>query len=135
MFAKDLSYALRILGKSPLFTAAAMLTIGLGVGASTSIFSVTNAVLLRPLPYKDPARLVYALADLRKRDVKDFPLSNVDYLDLKNNSREVFDQVEAVSTRRGTFARDDGTNEQVRFANVSVGFLPMLGAARRLVAL
>ncbi len=128
MLIKDFVYAARMLRKSPLFTLAAILTIGLGVGASTAIFSVTNAVMLRPLPYRDPGRLVYAIGDLRKRDVKDFPLSNAGFLDLRNGTREVFDEVGAVSTGRGAVPREDGTSEQVRLANVSTNFLQMLGA-------
>jgi len=63
----DFIYAARTLRSSRAFDAAAVITIGSGIGASTSIFSVANAVLLRPLPYKDPARLVYACTDLRRR--------------------------------------------------------------------
>ncbi len=57
---KDLSYAFRTLRKSPIFTITAIVTIALAVGASTAIFSVTNGVLLRQLPYKDPDHLVLA---------------------------------------------------------------------------
>ena len=57
MISRDFAFALRTLRKHPAFTTTAIVTIGLGIGASTAIFSVVNAVLLRPLPYPDPERL------------------------------------------------------------------------------
>src|SRR5271169_2731252 len=115
MLLRDLLYALRTLRKSPIFAATAILTIALGIGAATAIFSVTNAVLLRPLPYKNPDRLVFALSDMRKRNVKDFPFSNADFLDLRNGSAAVFEEMSAVNTGRASVPREDGSPEQIRF--------------------
>src|ERR1035438_5149579 len=91
MLVKDLAFALRTLRRSPAFALTAVVTIALGIGASTAIFSVANAVLLRPLPYRNPDRLVLACADMRKRNVKDFPFSNADYFDLRNSAKSAFE--------------------------------------------
>ena len=91
-FLKDIAYSARALRKNASFTLVAVLTIGLGIGASTAIFSVVNAVLLRPLPYTDAERLVLVWGDLRARDVFDFPFPPADFADL----REQGDAVRAV---------------------------------------
>ena len=126
---KDLSYAFRTLRKGPIFTITAIVTIALAVGASTAIFSVTNGVLLRQLPYRDPDRLVLACSDLQKRNVKDFPLSNVDFLDLRNGAKNNFEDFAALTTFRATLPGLDGTPEQVRAAAVSTNFFQMMGGA------
>jgi len=125
----DFSYAFRTLRKSPIFTITVVVTIALAIGASTAIFSVTNGVLLRKLPYKDPERLVLACSDLQKRNVKDFPMSNVDFLDLKNGAKNSFEDFASVNTGRVTLPGLDGTPERVRIAGVSTNFFRMMGAS------
>jgi predicted permease len=128
MFTKDLAYAARSLGKSPVFMTTAVVTIALGIGASTAIFSVTNAVLLRPLPYHNPDRLIIACGDMRKRNVKDFPFSNAEYFDLRETDKNTFEDFAGVQTGRGPVLREDGTPEQVRFAAVTPNFFRVMGA-------
>jgi putative ABC transport system permease protein len=129
---KDLLYAFRTLSKSPIFTITGVVTIALAIGASTAIFSVTNGVLLRQLPYRDPERLVLARGDLQKRNVKDFPLSNADFLDLRNGAKSNFEDFAAVNTFRFTLPGLDSTPERIRAAAVSTNFFQMMGG--RIVA-
>src|SRR4026209_2808291 len=110
----EFAYAFRTLRKSPVFTITVVVTIALAIGASTAIFSVTNGVLLRKPPYKDPEPLVLVRGDLQKRNVKDFPLSNADYLDLRNGAKNSFDDFAAVNTFRFTHPGADGTPETIR---------------------
>src|SRR5216684_4280309 len=98
MLSKDLIYAFRTLRNSPTFASTAVITIGLGISTGTAIFSVTNTVLLRALPYKTPDRLVLACSDMRQRNVKDFPFSDADFLDLRNGARTTFEDFGAVNT-------------------------------------
>ena len=114
----DLFYAFRTLRRSPVFTITVVITIALAIGASTAIFSVTNGVLLRQLPYNDPDRLVLARNDLQKRTVTDFPVSNADFLDRRNGAKNNFEDFAAVQTFRFTIPGSDGTPEQVRAAAV-----------------
>ena len=125
----DFFYAFRTLRKSPVFTITVIVTIALAIGASTAIFSVTNGVLLRKLPYKDPERLVLVREDLQKRNVKDFPLSNVDYLDIRNGAKNNFEDFAAFNTGRVTLPGLDGTPERVRIAGVSTNFFQMMGGS------
>ena len=125
----DLIVAARVLRKSPIFVLTAVLTIALGIGASTAIFSVTNAVLLKPLPYRDPDRLVVACSDLRKRNVRDFPLSNANFIDLRDGTKSVFDDLAGVLTFPLTLQREDGSPEQTNAAVVTINFFRLLGGS------
>jgi putative ABC transport system permease protein len=128
MTLRDLAFAGRTLRKSPIFALTAALTIALGIGASTAIFSVTNAVLLRPLPYKDPGRLVIAASDMRNRNVRDFPLSNESFIDLRDGTKDAFQDLAGVFTFRNVLPKEDGTPEQVRSAVVTTNFFRLVGA-------
>src|SRR5262249_39594964 len=127
MLGKDFAYAFRALRKSPVFLITAILTIALGIGASTAIFSVTNAILLRSLPYKDPDRLVVVGGDMRTRTTYDVPLSAENYMDLRNGTKSAFEDFAAVNTFRNVVPRQDGTPEQVRMAQVTTNFFRLMG--------
>jgi predicted permease len=128
MLLRELRHAARTLRKAPAFTATAILTIALGMGATSAIFSVVNAVLLRPLPYRNPDRLVFVPSDMTRRGVKDFPLSNADFLDVRNGTTRVFEDLAAVNTGRQTVPRQDGTPELIHWARATPNFLRMIGA-------
>ncbi|MBA0088994.1 MAG: ABC transporter permease, partial [Acidobacteria bacterium Pan2503] len=128
MQVRDLLLAERTLRSSPIFTFTAVLTIALGVGASTAIFSVTNAVLLRPLPYKDPNQLVILPTDMRNRGVKDFPFSNANFIDLRDGTKNEFQGVAGVFTFPFTLAGDDGLPEQVHVGIVTTNYFQLVGA-------
>jgi predicted permease len=129
---QDIRYATRTLRRSPGFAAAAVLTIALGIGASTAIFSVANAVLLRPLPYRDAGRLVYACEDFKTRNVSDHLWSGPNYMDLRDRANSTLEEVAAVSTLRNTLPNDDGRPEEYVQAAVTPNIFRLLGV--RIVA-
>ena len=129
MLLRDLVFAARSLRRSPVFTLAAALTIALGIGASTAIFTVTNSVLLRPLPYKDPDRLVVVYMDLLVRNSLGMPLSNENFVDIREGSKGAFEDMAAFRTGRQVLPGLDGMPEQVRFALVTVNFFRLMGAS------
>ena len=86
-FLQDIRYGLRMLAKNPGFALAAIIALGLGIGANTAIFSVVNAALLRPLPYKDPSRLVYVWSAERARGINQSTVSIPDFRDWQRQNR------------------------------------------------
>lgn len=125
---RDVWQAVRNLGKTPGFTLTAMFTLALGIGATAAIFSVVDAVLLRPLPYRDVDRLVHVAHDLQARNVEDFPFAPGDFYDLRNLTSP-FEQVEAVQTFLQTFIGDGAgqQTERVPVAQVTTGFFRLMG--------
>jgi len=93
-FLQDVRYALRMLAKNPGFTAVAVLTLALGTGANTAIFSVVNTVLLRPLPYKDANRLVTVWGRNRAQGFDTDQVSPLDFADWRSQNR-VFESMAA----------------------------------------
>jgi len=124
----DLAFAGRTLRKSPVFALTAALTIALGVGASTAIFSVANAVLLRPLPYQNPDQLVIIPTDMRNRGVKDFPFSNANFIDFREGTRKEFQGLGGVFTFPLTLTGEDGMPEQVHAGVVTTNYFRLVGA-------
>ncbi|HKB10255.1 MAG TPA: ABC transporter permease, partial [Vicinamibacterales bacterium] len=126
---KDFAYAARGLRKNAGFTAVATLTIALGIGACTAIFSVVNAVLLRPLPYADAQRLVIVWGELRARNVNDWPFSPPDLRDLQQQSSAVFDDLAGmIPAGRVAVAGLGQEPEQIRVGGATPNLFRVLGA-------
>src|ERR1700719_2089197 len=127
---QNFRYALRSLAKQPLFTFIVIITFALGIGANTAIFSVLNAVLLRPLPFHQPQNLV-ALGEYDPREKADpgteiDSISYLDYVDFRDQS-QVFERV-AVYTNQSVGTLTDGNEAtHVQGESVSANLFPLLG--------
>ena len=86
-FLQDLKYALRMLKKNPAFTAVAILTLAVGIGANSAIFSVVNSVLLRPLPYRQPDQLVRVYSEFPTMQLQKFWISPPEMLDIQREAK------------------------------------------------
>ncbi len=86
-FLQDLKYALRMLKKNPAFTTVAILTLAVGIGANSAIFSVVNSVLLRPLPYREPRQLVRVYSEFPTMKLQKFWLSVPEMLDIQREAK------------------------------------------------
>jgi putative ABC transport system permease protein len=127
---QDLRYAIRQLRKSPGFTSVALFTLALGIGANTAIFSAVNAVLLRPLPYRDPNRLVYIWSAEKARGINQSTVSIPDFRDWQQQNH-VFAGMTALFASTFNFS---GANEplQVNGWTVATNFFDVLGARPQL---
>jgi putative ABC transport system permease protein len=121
----DIRYAARVLIKRPLFTIVAVVTLALGIGANTAIFSVVNAVVLSPLPFHEPDRLVVIWSRQAQSSATELPISYPDYVDYKEQSRS-FEQMAAL--RMAPVNLTDGNEpERITGARVTANFLSTLG--------
>jgi predicted permease len=109
---RDLALGARTLRKNPAFAITAIVTLSLGIGASTAIFSVVNAVLLRPLPYGHADRLAIISQDLRARGVVDFPIGPGDVPDIRAGTT-VFESIAALQTGRNVPYTDKDDKAQL----------------------
>ncbi|MEK6303158.1 MAG: ABC transporter permease [Acidobacteriota bacterium] len=124
-FLHDIRYSFRMLRKSPGFTAVATLTLALGIGANSAIFSVVNALLLRPLPFKDPDRLVRIWGKFEKDGIPKNWISEPELIDL-NQMSESFEDIAAY---QGSGVNLTGNQDPVRInaAFVNASLFPVLG--------
>jgi putative ABC transport system permease protein len=126
MFIKDLRYALRLLGANPAFAAVGLLTLALGIGANTAIFSVIDTVLLRPAPVRDLPRLAVVWETDRNTGTTREPASLPDFLDYQQRSREVA-QIAAFVGSEVNYMPDRGEPIRLQALGVTDALLPMLG--------
>jgi putative ABC transport system permease protein len=128
---QDLRYGARMLLRKPGFTLIAVLTLALGIGANTAIFSVVNAVLLRPLPYMQPEQLVWIWETSPKDEIKDEPASVPNFIDWRSQNQSfsemaAFAGTTTVLTNAGEPERIPGTSVTANFF-ATIGVNPMLG--------
>jgi len=122
----DIRYAFRIMRKSPGFTLVIILTLALGIGANTSIFSIVNAVLLRSLPYYDPGRLVKITFNNPGVGLRDIPFSVPELEDLKSRAG-IFKEVSVVFPGPTNLTGAGQQPERLELLEVSPNYFSMLG--------
>ena len=123
---QDLRYAARTLAKKPGFTLLVVTALSLGIGATTAIFSVVNAILLRSLPYSEPERIVIPVLTNAAREITQGGVSYADYLDWKNEA-EVFEHV-AVFQEQNADLTDGGEPQRVSVGIVSEDYFAVMNA-------
>ena len=123
---QDIRYGARLLLKSPGFTLIAVLTLALGIGANTAIFSVVNFVLLRPLPYANSDQLVMIWERNLKKGWSESPTSSANFVDFRTSARNL--EVAAFTDTNGNFNLTGGDQpERVAGLRVSANLFPLLG--------
>ena len=123
---QDLRYGARMLVKNPGFTAIALLTLALGIGANTAIFSVVNSLLLTPPHYKQPDRLVMMWEQRPSGNWFQGTVSPANYFQWQDHNT-VFDQIGVMYDDHVTLTGDDSDPEQIPYQGVSANLLSMLG--------
>ena len=122
---RDLRHAARRLVRTPVFTLATLITLALGIGANTAIFTVVNTVLLKPLPFAEPDRLVGLWQTAPGVNITDLNASIADYLTYRDESRTLEDV--AIWNRNALTVTGLGDPERVEAISATFRLLPMLG--------
>jgi predicted permease len=122
---QDTRYALRMLRKNPGFTSIAVITLALGIGVNTAIFSLVDGILLRPLPYQQPDRLVRIINSQRQLGLDTWGLSPANFASLRDDNHSL-EAVAAYSTS-GANLTGNGEPERVSIGTVSADFFKVLG--------
>jgi putative ABC transport system permease protein len=123
---QDLRYGIRMLQKKPAFTAVAVIALALGIGANSAIFSIVNAVMLRPLPYKEPERLVSVWERNPKEGYEQNAPAIPNFVDWRNQ-QQVFDQIALYSSGVRFNLTESDQPERVEGAKVSPNLFQLLG--------
>jgi putative ABC transport system permease protein len=128
IFLQDLRYGMRQLMKHPSFTFITIITLALGIGANTAIFSVVNAVMLKPLPYRDAEELVVLWEKMKQTDTLD--LAPDDFVEYRERLQS-FEQF-AASSRQGFTLTGDDEPQRIDGASITANMFQMLGVAPQL---
>ncbi len=123
---QDVAYSLRNMARNPAFAVTAMLILALGIGGNTAIFTVVRAVLLRPLDYREPDRLVYFSVENLKHPVRNSSFSLVQFEEMKA-SQKSFTALGAYGPPESFGLSSNGEPEELKGARVSANFLEVLG--------
>src|SRR5512145_1018690 len=126
---RDIRFAVRSLARSPRFTLAALVALGLGIGAATTVFSVADALLFRQLPYRDPDRLVSVSAAIRSRDLTNWAVRAEEFDAWRASARTLSDLAGHLQRGGPLTLLSPGDPQDVGAAAVTESFFHTLGVA------
>ena len=136
---QDLRHALRLLVKNPLFALVGIVTLALGIGATTAVFTLVNALLIKPLPYEDPARLVLLFEHFKDQHLDTIPVSPPEFLEYKSQLKS-FDKLARLRHRdlqplrrraAGTRLRGEGFSRSFPIVRRAADSRPHFPAGRK----
>ena len=122
---QEIRHALRLLAKNPLFALVGIITLALGIGATTAVFTLVNALLIKPLPYENASRLVLLFEHFRDQHLDAIPVSPPEFLEYKAQLKS-FDKLAAFTTTTYNLSEGD-LPERIFGATVSADLFPLLG--------